>query len=126
MAKKIAIAALVVFLILFAALQSRYITSSYEDLSDAANNIGVHIQKQDLQKTNEAIETFGGVWEENSDVWMSLILHEHVDSIYKNYLLMKEYARQGDLKLADVYLNQLEYALRDVEKLDQISVKNIF
>lgn len=57
---------------------------------------------------------------------MSLMLHEHVDSVYKNYLLVKEYAREGDLKVAAVYLGQLEYALKDVNKLDQLSVKNIF
>lgn len=126
MAKKISIAVLVVFLILFAALQSRYITSSYNDLKEAADEIGLNIQKQDLQKANESIDVFGGIWEENSETWMSLILHEHVDSVYNNYLLMKEYAREGDLKLAAVYLKQLEYALRDVIELDEVNVKNIF
>ena len=126
MAKKIAIAILVVFLILFAYLQSRYISSSYKELTEAAGNIGVTIQNQDIEKTNESIDAFGVIWENNSETWMSLILHEHVDSVYQNYLLMKEYARLGDLKLASVYLRQLEYALKDVESLDHMSIKNIF
>ena len=126
MAKKISLAVLVIFLVLFASLQSLYITSSYNDLMKAAEEIGANIQKQDLQNANESIDAFGSIWEENSDIWMSLILHEHVDSVYSNYLLMKEYAREGDLKLAAVYLNQLEYALQDVENLDKVSVKNIF
>lgn len=126
MAKKISIAVLVVFLIVFASLQSRYINSSYNDLTKATDAIDLNIQKQDLQKANESIEVFGNIWEENSDKWMSLILHEHVDSVYNNYLLMKEYAREGDLKLAAVYLNQLEYALQDVKNLDKVSVENIF
>ena len=126
MAKKISIAVLVVLLILFAYFQSSYISSSYHDLAEAADRIGGNIGQQDIQKANESIDAFGSIWEENSAIWMSLILHEHVDSVYRNYLLMKEYAEKGDLKLAAVYLKQLEYALEDVVKLDQTSMKNIF
>jgi hypothetical protein len=126
MAKKIAIAALVLFLILFAVIQGRYINSTYDELSGAADNIGLNIEKKDLQQTNNSIDEFGSIWEENSDIWMTLMLHEHVDSVYKNYLLMKEFAREGDLKNAAVYLQQLQYSLRDVNDLDQLNVKNIF
>ncbi len=126
MAKKIAIAALVLFLILFAVIQGRYINSTYDELSGAADNIGLNLEKKDLQQTNNSIDEFGSIWEENSDIWMTLMLHEHVDSVYKNYLLMKEFAREGDLKNAAVYLQQLQYSLRDVNDLDQLNVKNIF
>ena len=126
MAKKIAIAALVLFLILFAVIQGRYISSTYDELSGAADNIGLNIEKKDLQQTNNSINEFGRIWEENSDIWMTLMLHEHVDSVYENYILMKEFAREGDLKNTAVYLKQLQYALQDVNDLDQLNVKNIF
>ncbi|MPN59426.1 hypothetical protein SDC9_207147 [bioreactor metagenome] len=54
------------------------------------------------------------------------MLHEHVDSIYKNFLFLKKYALEGNLTLAAVYLEQLKYSLLDVEKLDELNIKNIF
>lgn len=126
MGKKIAIAVLATSLILFACLQSLYISSSYGRLTQAAEMIQDGIDAQNVQKTNQYIDEFGHVWEANSDTWMSLMLHEHVDSVYKSYLLLKKYAQAGDLTLASVYLTQLQYALSDVNKLDQLNFKNIF
>jgi predicted negative regulator of RcsB-dependent stress response len=126
MAKNIAIVILIIFLILFAWLQRLYISTSYEQLSEATLHIEQEIKTKNIIKTNESINEFGNLWEKNAKTWMSLMLHEHVDSVYKNYLLLKKYAQNDNLSLASVYLEQLKYSLSDVEKLDELNIKNIF
>lgn len=126
MVKNIAIIFLVIVLILFAWLQRLYIFNSYEELSKATLQIEQAIQLKNADRTIESIENFGTIWEGNSQTWMSLMLHEHVDSVYKNYLFMKRYAQDENFTLAAVYLEQLKYSLSDVEKLDELAVKNIF
>ncbi len=126
MGKNIAIISLFIFLILFAWFQRIYISDSYSQLSQSAFEIEEEINNTDIVKTNESINKFGALWEKNAKTWMSLMLHEHVDSVYKNYLLMKKYAQVGNLSLAAVYLEQLKYSLSDVNKLDELNIKNIF
>jgi hypothetical protein len=126
MGKHIAIVTLFIILILFAWFQRIYISNSYAQLSQATNEIEQEILNKDIIKTNESISDFGVLWEKNSKTWMSLMLHEHVDSVYKNYFLMKKYAQYGNLSLAAVYLEQLKYSLSDVNQLDELNIKNIF
>ncbi|MEI6101428.1 MAG: DUF4363 family protein, partial [Eubacteriales bacterium] len=126
MGKNILIIALASILVVCAVLQNQYISSSYKDLSAGTDQIQQEIVGRDVQKTNESIDAFGRIWEKNSDGWMSLMLHEQVDSIFVNYYLMKDYAAAGDLDRAAVYLGQLKYALSDVYNIDQLNARNIF
>lgn len=125
MAKNIVIVALVFLLLLFAFLQNSYISSTYEELSGAANQIQEGISKNDVQRTNQSVDAFGRIWDENSDTWMSLMLHDQVDCVNKCYLLMKSFALNGDLAQASVYLEQVKFALLDVYNIDRLSIKNI-
>jgi hypothetical protein len=125
MAKNIMIAVLVSLLLIFAFLQNWYISSSYDKLTVTTKQIQEAINNKDVQKANESIDAFGLIWDENSDIWMSLMLHDQVDCVSKCYLLMKTFAQNGDLAQASVYLSQVDYALSDVYKIDQFSFRNI-
>ncbi len=125
MGKNILIIALFCILLVSASLQNWYISTSYEELTGATRQIQEAINARDVQKVNSGIDEFGRIWDKNSDTWMSIMLHDQVDCVSKCYLLMKSYAKTGNLEQTSAYLSQVEYALSDVYKIDMLSIHNI-
>lgn len=125
MAKNIFILILLGALLLFANLQSMYISYAHKELIMKIEKVEEAVFAGDAQRAVEQITAFGIAWEAHADVWMSLMLHDHVDSVNQNYLMARRYILNGNMPQAIVYIEQLKYALTDVRSIDQFNVKNI-
>ncbi len=126
MAKKIALAVLLLLVVGVAVLQNIYIGSATEELIADLEKVRSALEKDDLGAAAAAADMFSSKWEEKKRAFEAFFEHKEVDSISSTAKSLQSYCHTGSKEEALAHVSAAIFYVEHIRDIDTLGWENVF